>query len=505
MVAGWGATVAAAAPQELFAGIVTNGNQRQLRLGWFAPDDWESVQLRSWEVSTAGGVSAVADDDFLYREEFSGSPAMGSPQKFDLNDWPECTDLYDQGFWDDELSTRIYKSSRAGVVQIGIRDASGSLVSQPIPPLSGSHEEFALVVRACKADNETALRQLSVHFIDGATAATNRTVQQELATEFSELVFPLTAQEFDSPFRIALTGNLKGDRRAYVDTIALVRGYEAQSPVTNILIEARDLGAGRYADLGYWADGTVRNFALRGVSADSVVGDWSEPVAVDPAQAEEWRPNWLPLSRHAAEVALEPDLLSTEGDKVSIAKLPFMAVVDGKVARELSLKNAAVRASSGAYLYTNVFGCSWIALVPGAPKSSADFRMSEMRVCVAAEGTALRQLAVQVECAQLSTFNSQEKSLQVQCRSRRPGDAFTDWSTMAEYRSKYTSKDNEPDLTATRQILQSVRRMSLPAGAVAEVRICCVKSNDSGYEPPLAWRNLRVSAEGGQGFSITVR
>lgn len=499
----WRAAIAA--PQGLFVGVAGEDGRREVRLGWFAPDDWASVQLRSWEISTGGGLAAVAAGDFLYREDFTHAPLVkGNPQLFDSGDWLTCTDLYADGFWDDKRSVRIYKTIEEGVVQIGTTDFSGCLVSSPID-LSGEQGELALVVCARKAANDSPERKLAVHFIDSATWFTNRTETPVLASGFSELVFPLAAAQLAAPFRIALSGNPNGDRRAFVDTIALVRGYAEPTPVTNVLEEARDLGTARYAGLGDWPDGSVRHFSLRGVAAPGFAGEWSEPIAVDPATADEWRPNWLPLSRRVAEISLDPESLPVAGGKVSIAGLPFMAAVDGKVARELSLKDAAMNSSVGFYCYTNVFGRSWVALVPGAPANSADFRMSEMRLCVAAEGAPLRQLSVQVECAQMSARNKREKVLQLQCRSRRAGETFGEWQTLAEYRSRFTSSDSEPDLASARQTLQAIRRLNLPAGSEAEVRVYCVKPNDSGPEPPLAWRNLRVTAEGGCGFSVSVR
>lgn len=84
----------------------------------------------------------------------------------------------------------------------------------------------------------------------------------------------------------------------------------------------------------------------------------------------------------------------------------------------------------------------------------------------------------------------------MQYRTIRPDGTTSDWQTMDEYVSTYTSADLSPDLTGTQKDVSCAANFRLPRGSTIEARVYCRKAYNSGREPPLGFREFCVRVLG---------
>ena len=484
---------ALAAPSRIRAGRLPDG---RIRVGWNVPDGATNVKLRVWTRTTSGGLAAVAEGDILWRETFAHAPATNSSVAVSTE---EKLRLYtDRGAdgWDVSRCVSVALATEASALKIGTGDKTGALASKS---LNVSGEGLTLVVTAKRGTGEkNSGVTLKAATLSSDGSQTNVLGQSAtLAAEWTECVFTIpVALTGDESLLVASVIGTPKDGRALLDDIALVRNYVAASVVTNERLFA-DCGLSASYDFAAADHGSVLFASLSAQGADGLTSDWTEPFALDPSALGEWNDRHVTMRTSESQLTFDVDgLPRPDGKNWDVSESPFRFLVQGEEVFTLANRDATKQLNVGVYVCTNVFEKNWVVLIPGSPDTVAEVKDAECRLTIRTDAFAARRLELSGTFAQLNASNENEKRLLLQYRAIRPDGTTSDWQTMGEYVSTYMSADLSPDLVGTQTNLSCAVDVRFPRGSTVEARVYCRKTNESGREPPLGFRDLRVRVLG---------
>ena len=478
------------APTGVRAGLLLDG---KIRLGWTTPDAATNVMLRVWTLTKTGGLAAITDNDVLWRETFADLPAAKANDNTQIseNDIAKYTDKGLDG-WDIERFAYVYPSTNASAVKVGTGDFAGALVTKP---LNISGDGLALVVTA-KHNKTNPNVILHAAALSSNATMTNNLGQTTLSGEFDKYAFPIgSALTTTDAFLIESVRGTSNDRRIIIDDIALVKNY---TPITVTTNEVVCVNLGDEIDeYELEAADVVRYAALCAQDANGETSEWTTTLTLDPATLEEWKDHHLTLNSHGkAEARLDIETLPDEtDDKYDVANEPFRFLIGGLEQTFISKrKDVRVSFSKGIYVCTNVFGNSWITIIPKSAETKTDVQEAEVRVAIESGEFSVRQISLAGTFAQLNVSNNVERSLLFQRRWITKEGTETAWTTFDTFKTHYTSSDAAPDLASTVSNVNVTTKFRAPAGARIEVRIVN-KKGEGQKEAPIGFRDLVLQAE----------
>lgn len=483
------------APSRIRAGRLPDG---RIRVGWNAPDGATNVKLRVWTRTTSGGLAAVAEGDILWCETFANAPATNSNSNINVDDADKLRLYTDRGAegWDVSRCVSVALATETSVLKIGTGDKTGVLASKS---LGVTGEDLTLVVTAKRGtDEKNSGVTLKAATLSSDGIQTNVLGQSAtLTAAWTECVFPIpVALTGDESLLVASVIGTPKDGRALLDDIALVRNYVAASVVTNERLFV-DCGLSASYDFAAADNGSVLFVSLAAQDANGQTSDWTEPLELDPSALADWRDRFVTMKQEDVSTVFIPeDLPIPDGKNWDVSESPFRFLVQGEEVFTLANRDATKQLNVGVYVCTNVFGKDWAVLVPGSPDTVAEIKDAECRLAIRTDAFAARRLELSGTFAQLNATNKEEKVLSLQYRTIRPDGTTSDWQTMGEYVSTYTSADLSPNLVGTQKDVSCAADFRFPRGSTVEARVYCRKANDSGREPPLGFRDLRVRVLG---------
>lgn len=482
-----------AAPSRIRAGRLPDG---RIRVGWNVPDGATNVKLRVWTRTTSGGLAAVAEGDVLWRETFANAPATNSSVAISTEEKLRLyTDWGAEG-WDVSRCVSVALATETSVLKIGTGDKTGVLASKS---LGVTGEDLTLVVTAKRGTGEkNSGVTLKAATLSSDGIQTNVLGQSAtLTAAWTECVFPIpVALTGDESLLVASVIGTPKDGRALLDDIALVRNYVAASVVTNERLFV-DCGLSASYDFAAADHGSVLFASLSAQGADGLTSDWTEPFALDPSALGEWNDRHVTMRTSESQLTFDVDgLPRPDGKNWDVSESPFRFLVQGEEVFTLANRDATKQLNVGVYVCTNVFEKNWVVLIPGSPDTVAEVKDAECRLTIRTDAFAARRLELSGTFAQLNASNENEKRLLLQYRAIRPDGTTSDWQTMGEYVSTYMSADLSPDLVGTQTNLSCAVDVRFPRGSTVEARVYCRKTNESGREPPLGFRDLRVRVLG---------
>ena len=464
----------------------------KIRLGWTTPDAATNVTLRVWTQTTSGGLSAITDSDILWRETFAnattstGNVNIDSKEKFDL-----YTDKSDS-LWDVDHCVALSLTTNPATIKIGSTAKDGALVTKAVSVIE---EGLALVVTA-RYYQSSQNAYLRAAIISSDAGRTNGIGQTTLSSEFAQYSFPITnSLDGTESLLIESVKNSNEDRRIIIDDIALVKNYTPVTVTTNEVVRA-NLGD-EIDEYELDAADVVRYAAFCAQDATGETSEWTTPLTLDPATLEEWKDHHLTLDSHGkAEAKLDiANLHDATDDKYDVANEPFRFLVGGTELLTISKrKDVRVSFSKGIYVCTNVFGNSWITIIPKSAETKSDVQEAEVRVAIESGEFSVRQISLAGTFAQLNVSNNVERSLLFQRRWITKEGATTAWTTFDTFKTHYTSSDAAPDLASTVSNVNVTAKFRAPAGARVEVRIVN-KKGEGQKEAPIGFRDLVLQAE----------
>ena len=484
------------APSRIRAGRLPDG---RIRVGWNAPDGATNVKLRVWTLSrTDGGLAAVAEGDILWCETFANAPATNSNSNINVDDADKLRLYTDRGAegWDVSRCVSVALATETSVLKIGTGDKTGVLASKS---LGVTGEDLTLVVTAKRGTGEkNSGVTLKAATLSSDGIQTNVLGQSAtLTAAWTECVFPIpVALTGDESLLVASVIGTPKDGRALLNDIALVRNYVAASVVTNERLFV-DCGLSASYDFAAADNGSVLFVSLAAQDANGQTSDWTEPLELDPSALADWRDRFVTMKQEDVSTVFIPeDLPIPDGKNWDVSESPFRFWVQGEEVFTLANRDATKQLNVGVYVCTNVFGKNWAVLVPGSPDTVAEVKDAECRLAIRTDAFAARRLELSGTFAQLNATNKEEKVLSLQYRTIRPDGTTSDWQTMDEYVSTYTSADLSPDLTGTQKDVSCAANFRLPRGSTIEARVYCRKAYNSGREPPLGFREFCVRVLG---------
>ncbi len=483
-------------PTALRVGRLTNGI---IRVGWNPPSGAASVRLRIWSVAQSGGLADVTGTDVLWRETFAAAPATNSTIRLSNPDkWKLYSDLGPSG-WETDNPV-AYLSTDAGAIRIGNSERSGAIVTQPLDAL-GDNLTLAFSARRHK---EAARGSLCAAIVSAA-GTTNWTAQTSLRETYGEYSEPIRTRLSTGDRLVLASMNTSKEARVFLSDVAILRTYAPASVQTNECLAIELTGDRTALDLPTLGIGT-HCLALAAQDADGQTSDWSDPLPLDANALGPWRERQIEMPREEVFATLTPDDLLTTEDGLDVSDSPFQFVLEGRERTALPYKDTTKQINVGLYICTNVFARDWIVLVPGAPKNHSDIRDAELRLRIKTGDFAARRIELSALCAQLGATNRTEKSLAFQWRACAPDGTVSDWSTLQEFKSRYTAADATPDLAATMTHMAGGTNLQASAGTTLEARVHCRKIHESGREAPLGFRDFTVCVSGtGRKFLFLVR
>ncbi len=478
------------APSNVRVGRLSDGN---VRLSWTRPDEATNVRVRVLFLDASGGLAALDDDAFLFRETFAAAPATNSTVKIDRDD---KLLLYTDGGpdrWDVGASSLVLLSSDAGAVRIGTTEKPGALVSKP---LDCAGEGLSLVVRAKHGNGQENSGVLLNAAILAAGGATNLLGRVTLPGVYSEKAFPLTASLVASDSLLLLSEiSSPKDGRIVLDEIALVRGYEGESVATNEFL-CLDVADETVCDVAL-AEGRAYLVALAAESADGQEA-WTEPLLLEASSLDAWQDRVLSLDakgRLDARFPLEELTAASASGKIDVSSSAFRFLINDVDQTTLSGNKDIEKVTSvGVYVCTNVFSRDWIVLVPPAAETKADCEEAEMRVSVETKAFAPRRLVLSGTFAQLKARNEATRDLLFQWRFESPDGTLGAWTDFGAFSSSSTSSDQDPTLSETVQSVSAEAFLNVPVSSRLDVRVLNRKLKDQ-KDPPLGFCDFRLFVE----------
>ena len=490
---------------------VADAEARRVCVSWDLADGLSESEWRTFTTAAVGGID---DSETLWRETFDGVSAMKTATKIEASDLPEF------GLADGWEGETLRQPTTTGALLVGWGEsATGSLTTPPLGQDFAAGHVLVLNAAARDAGTDSKPGILPVSVVAGAV--TSCVAEVAITKTPRDVLIPLPALAATDRIQIlSLTNYAQRATLVYDLAICAPGAYQPEAVVTNACSDVT-AAAEPSATLTVPADGTNLWLEVRTVY-ESETSAWTEPFQVTLVDSESDDESddgtgdgdatdgesggkdvtdgedaaetgkCVVLSKEDSAFAFSVDDLTATSSKWDVSESPFRFFLEGKEQSALTSRNATTQIQKGLYVCTNVFEKNWAVLVPGAPEKVSELHDAECRLTIRTDAFAVRRLELSADFAQLYAGNSAEKGLALQYRTIALDGSPSDWTTLGDYKSTYTSADASPDLAGTRTNVTCAANVRLPRGATVEARVYCRKEKDSGREAPLGFRDFRV-------------